>query len=254
MFGFALPIARYTLLEAMRNRLLWLLLAVLAAAFAAAGFLQQVSITEAARVQGSIIAAAMRLFAVFLVAAFVVTAVIREINDKVLEVLLAKPLPRTSWLVGKCLGFAGVAAVVAIASGLPLWFFGTPVGVAAWTASLFLELLIIVAASIFCVLTLNQVVTALAAVLGFYVLARTMAAVQILAAAAGSATWRDRLTGGVIDVLAALLPSLDRMTDTAWVLDGFGGTTSAGAVIVPALVYVALLGGAAAFDLHRQNF
>ena len=254
MFGFALPIARYTLLEAMRNRLLWLLLAAVAAAFAAAGFLQQVSITEAARVQGSIIAAAMRLFAVFLVAAFVVTAVIREINDKVLEVLLAKPLPRTSWLVGKCIGFAGVAAVVAVAAGLPLWFFGTPAGVAAWTASLFLELLIVVAAAIFCVLTLNQVVTALAAVLGFYVLARTMAAVQILAAAAGTATWRDRVTGGIVDVLAALLPSLDRMTETAWVLDGIAGGSLLTAALVPALVYVALLGGAAAFDLHRQNF
>jgi hypothetical protein len=91
-------------------------------------------------------------------------------------------------------------------------------------------------------------------VLGFYVLARTMAAVQILAAAAGAATWRDRLTGGIVDILAALLPSLDRMTDTAWVLDGFGGASSGVAVLVPALVYVALLGGAAAFDLHRQNF
>jgi ABC-type transport system involved in multi-copper enzyme maturation permease subunit len=254
MLGFALPIARYTLLEAMRNRLLWLLVAALAAAFAAAGFLQQVSITEAARVQASLIAAAMRLFAVFLVAAFVVTAVVREINDKVLEVLLAKPLPRTSWLIGKCLGFAGVAAVVAVAAGLPLWFFGAPAGVAAWTASLFFELLIIVAASVFCVLTLNQVVTALATVLGFYVLARTMATVQILAAAAGASTWRDRLTGGVVDALAALLPSLDRMTATAWVVDGTGFASLATTAVVPALVYVALLGGAAAFDLHRQNF
>lgn len=254
MFGFALPIARYTLLESMRNRLVWLLLAGLAAAVVAAGFLQQVSITEAARVQAAVVAAAMRLFAVFLVAAFVVTGVVREMNDKVLEVLLAKPMPRASWLLGKGIGFAGVAAVIALTVSSPLWFFGTPAGVAAWTLSLFLELCIVAAAALFCVLTLNQVVTALAAVFGFYLLARTIAAAQVIASAAQGATWSERLTGGMIDGIAALLPALDRMTQTGWVVDGPAGAAFLTVVIVPALVYVALLGAAAAFDLYRQNF
>jgi ABC-type transport system involved in multi-copper enzyme maturation permease subunit len=254
MFGFALPIARYTLLEAMRNRLLWLILAALAAAMIAAAFLQQVAITEAARVQASVIAAAMRLFAVFVVAALVVTAVVREMNDKLLEVLLAKPMPRASWLIGRGMGFIAVAGVVAAATSLPLWLFGDPRGVAAWTASLFLELAIVAAAALFCVLTLNQVVTALAAVLGFYLLARTMAAVQIIAGAAVGGTWSDRLTGGAIDAIAALLPALDRMTQTAWVLDGPAGASLAGGVLVPACIYIALLGAAAAFDLYRQEF
>jgi ABC-type transport system involved in multi-copper enzyme maturation permease subunit len=254
MLGFALPIARYTLLEAMRNRLLWLLIAALAGAMVAAVFLQQVAITEAARVQASVIAAGMRLFAVFLVAALVVTAVVREMNDKVLEVLLAKPMPRASWLLGRGIGFAAVAGAVAVASGLPLWLFGDPLGVAAWTASLFLELAIVAAAALFCVLTLNQVVTALAAVLGFYLLARTMAAVQIIAAAAGGNSWGDRATGWIIDAIAALLPALDRMTQTAWVLDGPAGASLGTAVLLPACVYVTLLGAAAAFDLYRQNF
>jgi ABC-type transport system involved in multi-copper enzyme maturation permease subunit len=254
MFAFAIPIARYTLVEAMRNRLMWLLLAGLAAAVVAAGFLQQVAITEAARVQASVIAAAMRLFAVFLIAAFVVTAVVREMNDKVLEVLLAKPMPRASWLLGKGIGFTAVAAVIAVIVALPLWFFGTPSGVAAWTLSLFLELTIVAAAALFCVLTLNQVVTALAAVFGFYLLARTVAAAQIIAGAAPATTWSDRLTGGFVDGIAALLPAIDRMTQTVWVLDGPSGAAFLTSVVVPALVYVALLGAAAAFDLYRQNF
>jgi ABC-type transport system involved in multi-copper enzyme maturation permease subunit len=254
MFGFALPIARYTLLEARRNRLMWLLLAALALALVAAGFLQQVAITETARVQASVIAAAMRLFAVFLIAAFVVTSVVREMNDKVLEVLLAKPMPRAGWLLGKGLGFLGAAAAIAVAAALPLWLFGTPAGVAAWTGSLFLELTIVAAAALFCVLTLNQVVTALAAVLGFYILARSMAAVQIIAAAAGTATWRDRATAWIVDGIAALLPALDRMTQTAWVIDGPAGASLAAAVLLPACVYVTLLGAAAAFDLYRQSF
>lgn len=254
MLGFVLPIARYTLLEAMRNRLLWLLVVALAAALAGAAFLDQVAITEAARVQASVIAAAMRLFAVFLVAAFVVTAVVREMNDKVLEVLLAKPMPRASWLIGKGLGFAGVAVVVAVAAGLPLWLLAPPAGVAVWTFSLAVELGLVAAAALFCVLSLNQVVTALAAVLGFYLLARSVAAVQIIAAAAGSATWGDRATNWIIDAVAAILPALDRMTQTAWVVDGPADAALLTGVLLPACVYVALLGAAAAFDLYRQNF
>lgn len=251
--AFILPIARYTLLEAARNRLLWLLLVALAAAFAAAGFLGQIAVTEASRVQASVVAAGMRMFAVFLVAAFVVTGIVRELNDKVLEVLLAKPMPRASYFLGKLLGFAGVAAVVAAVVGLPLWMFGTPGGVAAWTFSLFLELTIVASAAFFCVLTLNQVVSALAAVLGFYVLARSIAAAQILAAA-GSGTWSDKATRWLIDGIAALLPRLDRMTDAAWIVDGPAGAALGTAVAAQALVYVVLLAGAALFDLYRQNF
>jgi ABC-type transport system involved in multi-copper enzyme maturation permease subunit len=254
MLRFALPIARYTLLEAMRNRLMWLLLVALAAALAAAAFLGQVSITEANRIQASVIAAGMRFFAVFLVAAFVVTGIVRELNDKVLEFLLAKPMPRASYLLGKLLGFAGLAAVVAAVASLPLWLFGVPAGVAVWTLSLFLELMIVAGAALFCVLTLNQVVTALAAVLGFYLLARSMAAVQIISGAAASATWSDRATGWVVAGIAAVLPAFDRMTDAAWILDGPSGAALGTTVVAQALAYVVLLGAAALFDLYRQNF
>jgi hypothetical protein len=44
------------------------------------------------------------------------------------------------------------------------------------------------------------------------------------------------------------------MTQTAWVLDGPAGASLGTAVLVPACVYVTLLGAAAAFDLYRQNF
>lgn len=253
MFAFALPIARYTLLEAARNRLLWLLLVALVAALAGSAFLGQVAITEAGRVQAGVVAAGMRLFAVFLVAAFVVTGIVRELNDKVLEVLLAKPMPRASYLLGKVLGFSGVAAVIAIAVSLPLWHVGVPAGVAVWTLSLFLELMIVASAALFCVLTLNQVVSALAAVLGFYLLARTMAAAQILSAAAGTASWSDRVTNGLIDGIAAVLPSLERMTQASWVVDGLGGGSLSSLVVVQSLVYIVLLGAAAMFDLYRQN-
>jgi ABC-type transport system involved in multi-copper enzyme maturation permease subunit len=255
MLRFALPIARYTVVEAARNRLVWLLVVALLAAVMLAGFLQQVSLTEANRVEGVVIAAFMRVVGVFLVAAIVVTGVVREFNDKVLEVLLAKPMPRASYLLGKLAGFAAVALVVAVVAGLPLVPFVPFPALAAWCASLFGELVIVVAAALFCVLTLNQVVTALSAVLGFYVLARSMAAVQIIADASGPpAGLKDRVTGTIVDVIAALLPAFDRMTQTAWLVEGLPSLATAGQIAVQCAVYVSLLAGAALFDLYRQNF
>ena len=44
-------LARFTLLEALRTRLLWLFLVALAAVYGAAYFAQELAITESARVQ-----------------------------------------------------------------------------------------------------------------------------------------------------------------------------------------------------------
>ena len=99
-------IARTTLLEALRSRMLWLVGALILLVFGIASFLQQVALIEAAQVQGAIIAAVLRACAAFLVAAFVVMSMVREFNDKVLELMLAQPWPRAVYLLGKFAGFA----------------------------------------------------------------------------------------------------------------------------------------------------
>ena len=74
MLRHILPIARYTLLEALRNRLLLLALILVAAGLAFTQFLQQVAITEANQIQTALLAALLRIGAVFMLAGFVVTS------------------------------------------------------------------------------------------------------------------------------------------------------------------------------------
>src|SRR5713226_10038081 len=97
---FAMPIvaslARATLLEAVRNRLLWLAVVVVVIAFGLAQFLNQVAITESREIQTALLAAALRVAAVFIVAVFVITSMVRESNDKVTELLLSLPAPRST--------------------------------------------------------------------------------------------------------------------------------------------------------------
>ena len=97
MLRHILPIARYTLIEALRNRLLMLALILVAAGLAFTQFLQQVAITESNPIQAALLAAVLRFGAVFMLASFVVTSMVREFNDKVMELILSRPLRRSSY-------------------------------------------------------------------------------------------------------------------------------------------------------------
>jgi ABC-type transport system involved in multi-copper enzyme maturation permease subunit len=256
MLHHILPIARYTLLEALRNRLLWLALILVAAGLAFTGFLQQVAITESNQIQAALLAALVRVGAVFMLASFVVTSMVREFNDKVAELILSRPLRRSSYFFGKLAGYAAVALTLALISGLALALFAPAPQAALWGLSLACELLIVTAFALFCVLSLTQVISALVAVAGFYLLARSIGALQIMAANPLS----DALSSGqslvnfVIEAIAFLLPGLDRMTQTGWLIYGPPPPAEILGLLAQTAAYVLLLCGAALFDLQRKNF
>lgn len=248
------PIAHATLLEAMRSRMLWLVGVLLLLSLAAAGFLGQVAIIEAAEIRVTVVAALLRAAAAFLTAAFVVMSMVRESNDKVLELMLAQPWPRAAYLFGKLVGFSAAAVLLTALLTLPLALLAPPTRVLAWGLSLGCELIIVTAMSLFCVITLTHIVPALAAVLGFYVLARSIAALQLIASAAETSTlWTDRAANWIVHAIALVLPRLDEMTQSAWLVGAPPTTGTLTAVVAQTAVYTLLLVAAAQFDLHRQN-
>jgi hypothetical protein len=81
-----------------------------------------------------------------------------------------------------------------------------------------------------------------------------MAAMQIIAAAPlHEPTLADRIVKTVVESIAFLLPALDRMTQTTWLLGG-ASPDIASAVFGQTAIYLVLLCSAALFDLHRRNF
>src|ERR1051325_8010864 len=113
-------LARLALLEARRGGLPWLALGALAAGFGLAAFLSQVALTESLQLQAAILAAWLRACCVFLVAAQVSSSVLREIQDKGLEMMLALPLSRAAQYLGRFLGFALCGACIAAPFALAL--------------------------------------------------------------------------------------------------------------------------------------
>src|SRR5882672_9604811 len=143
-------IARTTVVEAVRNRLLWLTVAVVVLAFGLAQFLAQVAIAETMEIQAALLAAPLRVAAVFIVAVFVITSMVRESNDKITELLLSLPAPRSAYFFGKFAGYAAVPLIAALLCALPLAFLDKPPAFALWRPALVCELLIVTAMTLFC--------------------------------------------------------------------------------------------------------
>jgi len=255
-FHFISTLAGTTLLEAVRNRLFWLAAIVVGVALALAQFLNQVSITESLEIQVALLAALLRVAAVFIVATFIITSMVREANDKVTELMLSQPAPRSSYFLGKFSGYAMVAVILAAAFALPLAVITPTTGLLAWSVSLVGELLIVTSVSLFCVVSLTQVLSAFAATAGFYLLSRSMAAMQVIAGASLTSehTFSDTVINWIVKAIALLLPSLDRMTRTDWLVNAAPGLDETAGLAAQSAIYVALIASAALFDLHRRNY
>ena len=249
-----LAIARMVVLEAVRGRFAWLVAGFTVAGCVLAVFAGEVAITETQGFRSGILGAWLRSCAVFTVGAFVISSTLCEIRDKGIDLVLSMAVSRAVYYAGKLLGFAAVAMLSASACALALAWFAPLPQTALWAASLGLELLIVTAMSLLCVFTFSEVASAMSAVLGFYLLSRSMAALQLMAyeptAFSGSAA--QPFMRAFVDALAFVLPDLDRFTTSEWLIHGTGTFADLGFAAVQAAVYTAVLGAAALFDLYRR--
>ena len=250
-----LTLARFVVLEARRTGLPLLVVCALGIGIGLAGFLSQLALTESAMLQAGVLAAFFRVTAVFLAAAFVITSMVRESNDKGIEILLSLPISRTTYYLGKLAGFAICGAVLAGVFSLAMLLWSPPLSVAVWFTSLALEVLLIAVVSLFFVVTLGDVVPALAATAGMYLLSRVIAAIQSISDSplVSDQNSLQKVARSGVDLVALLLPPLDRATQTVWLLYGPPSPGEFLQIAGTLLVYCALVTAAGLFDFHRRN-
>jgi hypothetical protein len=179
---------------------------------------------------------------------------VREFNEKGTELLLALDLPRASYFLGKLIGYAGVALALACASTLALAWLAPGFGLVGWGISLASELILVTALTMFCVVTFAQIMPAVSIVLAFYLLARTISAIRLIAGAQllDSGHWSRRVSGWTVDGLALVLPDLSRFTQTAWLVNA-DAPPALGYILAQTTLYTLLLSCAGLFDLYRKN-
>ena len=250
----AVILARSILREARRGGLPWLAAASIVAGLALAAFLSQVAVTESLALQVAILAALLRACAVFLVAAQVASSTLREINDKGLELMLSLPLSRSTQYLGRLAGFAACGVALAFLFSLALLPWAPPGAVALWGLSLACEAALVAAAALFFAMTLAQLVPAIAATAGLYLLARSMTAIQAMASGPlADSTLTSRIARFSVDAIALLLPRLDGVTRTEWLLYGAPPAGAWSAAVGALVLYALLLVAAGLFDFHRRD-
>jgi hypothetical protein len=123
-----------------------------------------------------------------------------------------------------------------------------------WGASLAAECALVAAAALFFSLSLTSVVGALAATAGLYLLARAMAAIQGMAnSPLLEPTFSSRAASAIVDGLSFLLPRLDGVTRSEWLLYGVPDAPAIAGALGGLLVYATLLFAAGLFDFHRRS-
>lgn len=249
-------IAKFTIIESMRNRLLWLSLLVAAVSFGLTEFIGDLAITEQRTTQVAVLAAFLRVSAVVVVALFVVSSTLRELQDKTLAMILAMPIPRSSYYLGKLIGFFLISLFIAVIFSSLLLLYAPFDQVLIWCISLFFELVLIIAFGLVMLFSFRQIPAALTGVFIFYVASRSIASIYLMSKypIVPHATVSQKFLDGFIAALSWLLPDLSRFTQTEWLAYNSAKLDMLLPVMGQSMIYLTLLSAIALFDFYRKNF
>ena len=247
-------IAIYTLLDVLRNRALWLALLLAVVGICLSLFLQQVAVTQSVQIQSGTLALIERTGSVFILVSVVLSGMIRDYHDKSLEFFLAMPISRADYLFGRWSGYAAFSLMLAALLSIPLLWSSPSQTVLIWGASLFFELVLMSSVSLFFSITLTQMPAALAGVLGFYLLSRSMGTLLlIMNGPLADHGLLQKVTNSVLSSIGYFLPRLDEFTRTAWLVYPSPQWHELLFVAVQTGIYSALMCCAALFDFYRRE-
>jgi hypothetical protein len=240
----------------MRNRLLWLSLLVVVISFGLIEFIGDIAITEHRVTQVAVLGAFLRLSAVIIVTMFVVSSTVRELQDKTLEMILAMPIHRSNYYLGKLTGFIHVSGIIAIIFSTMLLLYASADQVVIWGISLFFELILVVALGLVMLFTFNQIPAAITGVLVIYAAARSATSIYLISKypIISHNTISQKFMDGFVEFLTWLLPDLHRFTQTEWLAYSTGSFGLLMPVIGQSIIYLTFLSAIALFDFYRKNF
>jgi ABC-type Na+ efflux pump permease subunit len=181
---------------------------------------------------------------------------VRELQDKTLEMILAMPIRRGNYYLGKLIGFFHVAALISVIFAFLLFLYADPEQVAIWTISLFFELVLVVALSLVMLFTFNQVPSALTGVFIIYGASRIVTSIYLMSKypIIAHTTMAQKFMDGFIEMLTWLLPDLHRFTQTAWLTYNTADWNVLIPLFAQTIIYLVFLSFIALFDFYRKNF
>ena len=117
-------IAKYTVVEAIRDKFVWFILALMLAGIPLGYFLRTLTLYGSETVVPTTIIGVIYLSIAFISVLYVNIATRRELDSKIMLIVLSRPVPDTSYLMGKHLGFWFVASVYVVIGAIILLAMG----------------------------------------------------------------------------------------------------------------------------------
>jgi len=218
----------------------------------ATGLVDTLALTEAQQTRAAVSALLTRFALVFALAAFIAFGLSREFSDRQVTFALSAPLSRGVWLLGRFLGLLAICLTLAVMGALVQLPSAALLGASVWGLSLFVELSLVAAFALFAGLAFSQGSAALLLTIGFYALGRLYA--DLLLMIQGPYGQPDSWLATSMQAFGWLLPRIDQLTDTAWLIVGPPAAAVVLLALAQAFLYTLLLLLAAWVDLSRRVF
>lgn len=249
-------LVKYVIKAAVRDRLILSLLLLVILGVSIAIFLGSSAVAEKGQFAVVFAAGGLRVAGVIGLVLFVSVYVRRAFDARDVEYLLSRPISRVVFILSHALALSILAAgmAVCVAAGLLVLNWGGHIneGMLLWGASIIAEFVIMANAAFFFAMVLPSAASSSLAVLALYVLARLMG--QILGIInAGLGFVGFGFLSAIMQVISLIVPRLDLMGQTSWLIYG-SGHIGYDFIVIQLVAYTALLVTASLVDLVRRQF
>lgn len=255
------PLIRYVLLSALRDKVLFSILFIIALALSLSVFLGSSALVEKNASVSVYSAGAIRFAGVLGLILFVVFYIRRSFDSRDVDFLLSRPLSRLNYVTSHFIAFSIIALCFMILSALAVLPFASGVDLYAkllWTLSLGFEYIIMATAAMFFAMVISSASASALVTLSFYVLARLIGQLlNIVASGKVDVTESQTLSTIVENIMVSIslfVPRLDLMAQTSWLIYGVEGLVGYGFVFYHGIVFSLFLLCATLIDLLKREF
>lgn len=213
---------RYVLTAAMRDRLFISITVLFVCIISLSLFMGATALTEQASFALVFTAGALRIGGVLGLVLFVTFFIRRSFESGNIEFLLSKPISRIGFILSYTFSLSLLAAGLTLLQAVCIYLLSADIfsfSHVFWLLTLLLENVIMINTAFFFALVLKSPSASALSAFGFYILSRMMG--QILGIIdSGLVSDQFKILEWIIQVISAVMPRLDLMGQTSWLLYG----------------------------------
>jgi len=240
----------------MRDWLFWVLLVGVLCAAAISGLLGSTAFLESQEMTITYAAGSARVMLMLGLIVFVCFHVRTSFDTKEIDVILSRPISRSTLVIAYWLGFMLVALILLLPIIAIIGLIGAPSvkGFGFWALSLLMEASIVVSLALFSAFALKSAVTSVLGCMGLYVVSRMMVFFVMTAEHPMFGESKFILLRWLLQGISSIVPRLDFFGKSEWLIYGLQTTTDWKVFILQAMIFVPTLLVASILDFKRKQF